>query len=138
MDTGSGLGSGTDSDSESELGPPLLTSSPPISTKRTYNTRDIKLCSINIKSIRGKKLELQSFLDTSGFDVVAIQETKIDSSVSNVELFPPELGYSTFRKDHVMGGGGVLLAVKSDLNPTPCAIIARQTSKQTQTARTNP
>lgn len=74
-------------------------------------------------SIRGKKLELQSFLETSGFDVVAIQETKIDSSVSNAELFPPELGYSIFRKDRVMGGGGVLLAVKSDLNPSPCLIL---------------
>ena len=84
MDTGSDLVSGTDSDSESELGPPLLTSSPPISTKRTYNTRDIKLYSININSIRGEKLELQSFLETSGFHVVAIKETKRDSSVSNV------------------------------------------------------
>ena len=71
----------------------------------------------------GKKLELQSFLQTSGFDVVAIQETKIGSSVSNAELFPPELGYSIFRKDRVMGGGGVLLAVPSDLNPTPCLIL---------------
>ena len=88
-----------------------------------YNTRDIKLCSININSIRGEKLELQSFLEISGFDLVAIQEAKIDSSVLNAELLPPELGYSIFRKDHVMGGGGVLLAVKSDLNPTPCLIL---------------
>ena len=67
-----------------------------------------------------------------------MRETKIDSRVSNAGLFPPELGYSIFRKDHVMGGGGVLLSVKSDLNSTPSATIALQTSKQTQTARTNP
>lgn len=119
-DTGSDSGWRMASDTDSEFGPPLLTSSP-ISTKRTYNTREIKLCSNNINSIRGKKLELQSFLEISGFDVVAIQETKIDSSVSNTEFFPPELSYSIFRKDRVMGGGGVLLAVKSDLNPTPCS-----------------
>ena len=32
-------------------------------------------------------MELQSFLETSGFDVVAIQETKMSSSVLNAELF---------------------------------------------------
>lgn len=53
LDTRSDLGSGTESENESELEPQLLTSSP-ISTKRTCNTRDIKLCPININSIRGK------------------------------------------------------------------------------------
>ena len=76
---------------------------------------DIKLCSIKSNSIRAKNRTLE----TSGFGVVTIQEPKIDSGVLNAELFPPKLGYSIFRKDRVMGGGGVLLAVKSDLNPHP-------------------
>ena len=78
-------------------------------------TMDIKLCSIKSNSIREKNRTLE----TSGFGVVTIQEPKIDSGVLNAELFPPKLGYSIFRKDRVMGGGGVLLAVKSDLNPRP-------------------
>ena len=48
---------------------------------------------------------------------------KIDSSISNAELFPPEIGHSIFRKDQTMGGGGVLLAVKSDLNCIPCLTL---------------
>ena len=110
---------GPDLGPESEIGPPLFTSSPP-STIRSSNTRDIKLCSININSIRGKILEFQSFVETESPDVIAVQETKIDSSVTNAELLPSELGYSIIRKDRCMGGGGVLLAVKSELNRLSC------------------
>ena len=38
--------------------------------------------SININSIRGKKLELLAFLDFHQPQIVAFQETKIDSSIS--------------------------------------------------------
>ena len=37
--------------------------------------------SININSIKGKKLELLAFLDFHQPQIVAIQETKIDSSI---------------------------------------------------------
>ena len=42
--------------------------------------------SINISSIRGKKLELLAFLDFHRPHIVAIQETKIDSSIATSEL----------------------------------------------------
>ena len=48
----------------------------------------LKSASININSIRGKKLELLAFLDFHQFQIVAIQESKIDSSISTSELFP--------------------------------------------------
>ena len=48
----------------------------------------LKFVSININSIRGKKLELLAFLDFHQPQIVAIQETKIDSSISTSELFP--------------------------------------------------
>ena len=48
----------------------------------------LKFVSININSIRGKKLELFAFLDFHQPQIVAIQETKIDSSISTSELFP--------------------------------------------------
>ena len=41
----------------------------------------LKFVSININSIRGKKLELLAFLDFHQPQIVAIQETKIDSSI---------------------------------------------------------
>ena len=45
----------------------------------------LKFVSININSIRGKKLELLAFLDFHQPQIVAIQETKIDSSISTSE-----------------------------------------------------
>ena len=49
--------------------------------------------SININSIRGKKLELLAFLDFHQPQIVAIQEKKIDSSISTSELFPESCPY---------------------------------------------
>ena len=48
----------------------------------------LKFASININSIRGKKLELLVLLYFHQPQIVAIQETKIDSSISTSELFP--------------------------------------------------
>ena len=56
---------------------------------------------MNINSIRGKKLELQAFLDFHEPHVVAIQETKIDSSVATSELFPETCPYSAYRKTKI-------------------------------------
>ena len=52
----------------------------PSSVPPKYNHRlthsKIKLMSININGIRGKKLELSSFLEIEDPDIIAIQETK--------------------------------------------------------------
>ena len=58
----------------------------------------LKLISININSIRGKKLDLSAFLEVHQPHVVAIQETKIDSSIATSELFPETCQYNVFRK----------------------------------------
>ena len=60
---------------------------------------------MNINSIRGKKLELLVFLDFHQPHVVAIQETKIDSSIATSELFPETCPYSVYRKDRNIHGG---------------------------------
>ena len=75
--------------------------------------------SLNINGIRGKKLELQSLLDVEKPDIVAIQETKIDGSVCSRELIPEDCGYSVYRNDRTLHGGGVLLLVKSDIQQMP-------------------
>ena len=64
--------------------------------------------SLNINSIRGKKLELLAFFDFHQPHVVAIQETKIDSSIATSELFPETCSYSVYRKDRKIHGGGVM------------------------------
>ena len=65
----------------------------------------LKFVSMNINSIRGKKLELLAFLYFHQPYVVAIQETKIDSAIATSELFPETCPYSVYRKDRNLHGG---------------------------------
>ena len=61
--------------------------SSPCGTNKSSFISGLKFISMNINSIRGKKLELLAFLDFHQPHVVAIQETKIDSSIATSELF---------------------------------------------------
>ena len=74
---------------------------------------------MNINSIRGKKLELLAFIDFHQPHVAAIQETKIDSSVATLELFPETCPYSVYRKNRNINGGGVMLFVHKDISHMP-------------------
>ena len=77
----------------------------------------LKLISININSIRGKKLDLMAFLEVHQPHVVAIQETKIDSSVATSELFPETGQYNVFKKNRNLHG--VVLLVHKDTPHMP-------------------
>ena len=79
----------------------------------------LKFSSININSIRGKKLRLLAFIDFHQSQIVAIQETKIDSSILMFELFPESFPYSVYRKDRTLNGGGVMLLVHKDILHMP-------------------
>ena len=79
----------------------------------------LKFVSININSIRGKKLELLAFLDFHQPQIVAIQETKIDSSISTSELFPESCPYNVYKKDRTLDGGGVMLLIHKDISHMP-------------------
>ena len=46
---------------------------------------------------------------------MAIQETKIDSSIATSELFPESCQYTVYRKDRSLHGGGVMLLVHRDI-----------------------
>ena len=84
-----------------------------------YFVSGLKFVSMNINSIRGKKLELSAFLDFHQSHVVAIPETKIDSSIATSELFPETCQYSLYRKDRNLHGGRVLLFVHEDIQHMP-------------------
>ena len=93
-----------------------------ISSKRTNQTNSLgglKLISLNINSIRGKKLDLLAFLDVHNPHIVAIQETQIDSSIATSELFPETCPYNIFRKDRNLHGGGVMLLIHKDIPHMP-------------------
>ena len=50
---------------------------------------------------------------------MAIQETKIDSSIATSELFPESNPYNVYRKDRYLHGGGVMLLVNKDISHMP-------------------
>ena len=79
----------------------------------------LKLISINVNSIRGKKLDLLAFLEVHQFHIVAIQETKIDSSIATSELLPETCQYNVFRKDRNPHGGGVMLLIHKGIPHIP-------------------
>ena len=79
----------------------------------------LKFVSININSIRGKKLGLLAFFDFHQPQIVTIQETKIDSSISTSELFPESYPYNVYRKDRTLDGGGVMLLINNDISHMP-------------------
>ena len=93
--------------------------SSPCGTNKSSFISGLKFISMNINSIRGKKLELLAFLDFHLPHVVAIQETKIDSSVETSELFPEICPYSVYRKDRNIHSGGVMLLVHKDISHMP-------------------
>ena len=79
-------------------------------------TCGLKFMSININSIRGKKLELLAFLYFHQPQIVAIEETKIISPISSSELFPESCPYPVYRKDRTLDGGGVMLLIHKDIS----------------------
>ena len=93
--------------------------SSPCGTNKSSFISGLKFISMNINSIRGKKLELLAFLDFHQPHVVAIQETKIDSSIATSELFPETCPYSVYRKDRNIHGDGVMLLVHKDISHMP-------------------
>ena len=93
--------------------------SSPCGTNKSTFISGLKFISMNIISIRGKKLELLAFLDFNQPHVVAIQETKIDSSIATSELFPETCPYSVYKKDRNIHGGRVMLLVHKDISHMP-------------------
>ena len=88
-------------------------------TNKTTSLKGLKFASLNINGIRGKKLELLAFLDYHKTDIVAIQETKIDGSISTSELFPDSCPYNAYRKDRNFYGGGVMLLIHKEIPHMP-------------------
>ena len=91
--------------------------SSPCGTNKSSFISGMKFINMNTNSIRGKKLEF--FLDFHQPHVVAIQETKIDSSIATSELFPETCPYSVYRKDRNIHHGRVILLVLKDISHMP-------------------
>ena len=98
---------------------PVLASSPVKQAKRSIlKIRGLKIMSVNVNGLRSKKLDICELLDTANPDILLCQETRVDHTVYSSEIFPD--GYSVFRRDRDLHGGGVCIVVSNKLQATRC------------------
>ena len=108
-------------------------------------TETSDLLPLTFKALTPKKHSFWNFLDSSNPDIICGNETWLKPSICNseilpdesdYEILPDESDYEIFRKDRKDGFGGVMLAIKSNINSNPidittvtdcdCEIIARK------------
>ena len=100
---------------------PNATSSP---KQKPGNLRQIanklRVMSVNCNSIQSldKRSELSALIDLHNPHIILGQESKIGPVHQSSEIFPQN--YSSFRKDRKVGGGGVFVLVKDDINSLEC------------------
>ena len=89
------------------------------------STRGFKLAALNIRSLSAHIDELRVLLADCPIDVLAINETWLNCSITDDEIYIP--GYKTIRRDRKVGEpnksgesrGGVCFYVRSDINFSP-------------------
>ena len=65
-------------------------------------------------SIREKKSQFYTFISTNKPDIIVGTETWLTAEIHDNEYFPPELGYTVYRRDRSgQKGGGVIILVNS-------------------------
>ena len=72
---------------------------------------------LNINSLLAHIDEFRVFMNDSAIDIISINETKLDCSINDNEVYLP--GYEIVRKDRKTNGrhgGGVFVYVKCNLN----------------------
>ena len=69
---------------------------------------------------------------------MAIQETKIDSSISTSELFPESCPYNVYRKDRTLDDGGVMLLIHKDISHMHITELENDSIREKSPCKTNP
>ena len=84
------------------------------SVKQFYlsNKKHLKIAHINVNSIRHKIEPFKEVLSECIFDVLAIQETKIDESFPDNQLYVPM--YRLYRQDFRHNEGGIMMYIGHD------------------------
>lgn len=76
--------------------------------------RGFKMASLNIASLVLHIDELRITLNDQCLDVLCLNETRLDSTISDNQIHID--GYSIIRRDRNRTGGGVCIYVRSNLN----------------------
>jgi len=102
----------------SSLRPNLITI-PKISQCGTSSKRCLKVCSLNVRSVKNKTLSLCDFILTNDFDVIALTETWLGTKVDKAciaELVPTGFGIKHVPRPNDRSGGGVAVVYKLGLS----------------------
>ena len=70
---------------------------------------------LNINSLRNKIIDLQEIRSKAPLDIVCIDETKFDESVSDFQFHMENYQFPPFRRDRNSKGGGKLVFLKNGL-----------------------
>ena len=86
----------------------------------TQIANKVRVMSVNCNSIQSldKRSELSALIDLHNPHIILGQESKIGPVHQSSEIFPQN--YTSFRKDRKVGGGGVFVLVKDDINSLEC------------------
>ena len=79
----------------------------------------IKPMLINCNSVKSTAniSQLQATLNSTNPDILFLLETKLDSSIPAYSFLPTD--YEAIRKDHIVHGGGILIALRNDIIEDP-------------------
>ena len=82
---------------------------------RQKNSNRLIIGQLNINSIRNKFDSLNEIIKDN-IDVLLISETKIDSSFPTAQFHID--GFTTYRRDRNLNGGGIILYIRGDIRST--------------------
>ena len=88
------------------------------------NLDGINIAHLNINGLRSKIDFLKIFLLQEKLDVICLNETKIDSTVSDGDIKIP--GYNSYRQDRTLHGGGTLIYAADYLNSKKSCRFSRK------------
>ena len=86
-----------------------------ISQQNKWKKRPLRVVTVNFRSAVGKRPQTLLMLDSMKPDIILACETWLDGDIKDNEFLPSDI-YTIYRKDRNRLGGGVLIAVRSDLN----------------------
>ena len=92
----------------------IAASKPPCLLYSLPANHGFKIASLNVNSLIKHIDDLRIFLADNPVDVLAINESKLDDSIKNCELYIP--GYEIIRIDRNRNGGGVCFYINNSIN----------------------
>jgi hypothetical protein len=91
---------------------------------RDANHKKCLIASLNVNSLPNKFVEIKEWLRCGVFDILSIQETKIDKTFPNSQFYVE--GFKYFRRDRKKGGGGIIVYIKENIIAQQKKIACKQ------------